>query len=436
MSIRNIKHDPDDTFVSDREDENSHTIVFEANDGNTYVLTKRYLGGGGFGSVFVGYKVKVENGMYKVKPSSPRYAIKQILHMEEDDDGDFKVFKLMKSYVKCHVNIACFYGWAFQGDTCYIVMEYVDGGNLREYALKMDKDRVPLSEKIDRLYPIFLEMLRGISHISSLGIIHYDIKPENVIVTKNSIKYVDFGLSCYKASFDQFKSFLHVDNDEIETCDRRYTSGTSGYIDPVLYHRINDDKLNNDIYSLGATFFRVITGKRPYDFSDIPHEKWTTKHAELMAMLEPLKDQSDKMEKVRILVTKMMNLDFTKRPTIQSSILFLKGEEELKYENDGIDEAVRQFNILNRKHNLDDTDNQATIELLHHIARFPKLLSRLVPPTNNEVVAPRVKKYVEHLQTKTQKALDETTDNQKKTEYNEILDTIRNLRVLRLIDAK
>jgi serine/threonine protein kinase len=127
------------------------------------------------------------------------------------------------------------------GDVFYIVMEFVAG--------------TPLSKLIPipyaRLLPLAIQMLDGLDYAHGMGVLHRDIKPDNIMVTSGGeVKIMDFGIA-------------HVLGSTRHTREK-VIMGTLEYISP---ERITgkDPERSSDIYSLGAVLFEALTGKLPFE---------------------------------------------------------------------------------------------------------------------------------------------------------------------------
>jgi len=134
------------------------------------------------------------------------------------------------------------------GEPLYIAMELVDGGNLRE---KLNRHPMPVKD--------FLKMAADICDAleaaHSKGIIHRDIKPENIMLTKEGkIKITDFGL----ASISTATKMTMVGQ----------VLGTPLYMPPEQIQGKPTDN-RSDIYSLGVTFYEMLTGNVPFSEGDI-----------------------------------------------------------------------------------------------------------------------------------------------------------------------
>ena len=147
--------------------------------------------------------------------------------------------------VLSHPNIVKIYDMGFSEKLQYIVMEYIDGITLKEY---IDSERV-LNWK-DAVHFI-IQILRALQHAHNRGIVHRDIKPQNImLLTDGTIKVMDFGI----AKFAREESMTATDQ----------AIGTVHYISPEQARGdVTDEK--SDIYSLGITLFEMLTGRVPFN---------------------------------------------------------------------------------------------------------------------------------------------------------------------------
>jgi len=150
-----------------------------------------------------------------------------------------------------HPNIVNIYDVSVKEDSNlkYIVMELVDGITLKNYILK--KGVLSFGETIR----ITEQILLALHHAHSKGIVHRDIKPQNIMMLKNgAIKVADFGIA-------------KLPNAETVTMTDK-AIGTVFYISPEQASGKTIDR-RSDIYSLGVTMYEMITGKLPF-VSDNP----------------------------------------------------------------------------------------------------------------------------------------------------------------------
>jgi ABC-type branched-subunit amino acid transport system substrate-binding protein len=144
-----------------------------------------------------------------------------------------------------HPNVMAIYEIC-QEDKNYLVLEYVPGGNLDD-RLAGEKP-LPLLEATQAL----IEACKGVGAAHAAGLIHRDIKPANFMrAADGSIKIADFGLA--KAAADRKRQFTQTGT----------VVGTPFFMSPEQCEAKPVDH-RSDIYSLGATYYSLLTGKHPY----------------------------------------------------------------------------------------------------------------------------------------------------------------------------
>lgn len=147
--------------------------------------------------------------------------------------------------VLSHPNIVKIYDVGFSEKIQYIVMEYIDGITLKEY---IEEEKV-LTWK-DTVHFV-IQILRALQHAHDKGIVHRDIKPQNIMMfTDGTIKVMDFGIAKFaredgKTATDQAIGSVHYISPEQAKGD------------------VTDAK--SDIYSVGAMMYEMLTGKKPFD---------------------------------------------------------------------------------------------------------------------------------------------------------------------------
>jgi eukaryotic-like serine/threonine-protein kinase len=151
-----------------------------------------------------------------------------------------------------HPNIVKLFDVARDGDTRYLVMEYIEGQTLEEM---IRKGPVPTSKAVDYI----IQAALGLQHAYEKGIVHRDIKPANLIVGKDeTLRILDMGLA---RPVEQSAGSL------TEHLDRGAVVGTADYVAPEQALNEPNVDVRADIYSLGVTFFALVAGRPPFDGS-------------------------------------------------------------------------------------------------------------------------------------------------------------------------
>ncbi len=185
--------------------------------------------------------------VYKAKDATlDRYVAIKVLKQEFCEDMNF-VTKFRTEAQSAasleHPNIVNIYDVGSENGIYYIVMEYVEGITLKEYIQK--KGKLSYKETLS----IAIQVSRGIQAAHEKGIIHRDIKPQNIIIsTDGKVKVTDFGIARAAST-----NTIHSD-----------VMGSVHYASPEQARNgyVSD---KSDIYSLGIVMYEMVTGKVPFD---------------------------------------------------------------------------------------------------------------------------------------------------------------------------
>jgi len=141
-----------------------------------------------------------------------------------------------------HPNVVAVYGWGCVDDTAFLVMEHVDGPDLRQLL----REHGPLPEEL--AVRLAAQLLGALEMAHGRGIVHRDVKPRNVLIdSRGSARLADFGIA---ASAE--------DEDDAEV-----VYGTALYVAPELVRGQSVDG-RADLYSLGVLLYEVLTGEPPF----------------------------------------------------------------------------------------------------------------------------------------------------------------------------
>ena len=190
---------------------------------------------GGMATVYLATDLRLER----------RVAIK-IMHAHIADDTAFahRFIQEARSAARlAHPNVVNVFDQGEDGETAYIVMEYLPGITLRE--LLKDYTRLTPEQALD----IMDSVLAGLAAAHRAGIVHRDLKPENVMLADDGrIKLADFGLARAASA---------------NTATGQALLGTIAYLSPELVSRGTADA-RSDIYALGIMLYEMLTGVQPY----------------------------------------------------------------------------------------------------------------------------------------------------------------------------
>jgi beta-lactam-binding protein with PASTA domain len=194
------------------------------------------LARGGMATVYLGTDTRLD-----------RTVALKIAHPELSGDEEF-VRRFMgeaRSAAKLSSpNVVAVYDQGSDGDIHYLAMEYVPGVTLR--ALLDERGRLSPREALD----ITEGVLAGLAVAHQSGIVHRDVKPENVLLTTaNTVKVADFGLARAAAGGAETRAGMII--------------GTAAYLAPEQVSRSTSDE-RTDVYAVGVMLFELLTGTQPH----------------------------------------------------------------------------------------------------------------------------------------------------------------------------
>ncbi len=217
-------------------------------------LVGAVLGNGGFGITYIGYDLK-EDRRIAIKEFLPtgmanRYpgtTTVSVYHTSQEFYYGLNKFleeaRVIYKY-RAHGNIISVYALFEENNTAYYVMEYLEGCDLKQYLNKRG-GVLPFDEALRLLLPVF----DALEAIHKDGLIHRDISPDNIYICSNrQVKLLDFG-AARVALMERSKSLSVILK--------------RGYAPPEQYQTNGNQGPWTDVYALGATFYRCITGKLP-----------------------------------------------------------------------------------------------------------------------------------------------------------------------------
>lgn len=204
--------------------------------GNRYKIVS-LIGQGGMADIYLAVDLTLER----------RVAIK-ILHEEFSQSEDFNTQFLYEAKAAAnlsHANIVTVYDFGLDNDRPFLVMEYIEGANLK--ALIQEKGRLSTHEAL----PLIIQACAGIGYAHRAGLVHCDIKPHNLIITRDRrLKVTDFGIARALSSINP-EEFHEV------------VWGSPIYFSPEQAAGQAPSPAS-DVYSLGVVLYETLTGQPPF----------------------------------------------------------------------------------------------------------------------------------------------------------------------------
>jgi serine/threonine-protein kinase len=204
-------------------------------------LLEKFVGGGGMGVVFRALDTTLNREV----------AVKVLSRNQSADDETLRRFRneAQSAARLNHENIAHVHYVGEDRGVHYIVFEYIEGVNIRDLVER--NGPLPLEDALSYCYQI----AQALEHASQRAVIHRDIKPSNVLITLDGkAKLVDMGLA-------RMNQVAQADNDLTAS---GVTLGTFDYISPEQARDPRSADVRSDLYSLGCSFFYMLTGRPPF----------------------------------------------------------------------------------------------------------------------------------------------------------------------------
>ena len=210
------------------------------------IINNRYeiqeiIGVGGMAVVYKAYD-RVDDRIVAVKILKDEYLASEEYKIRFKNES--KAISLLN-----HPNVVKVYDVCYGENLQYIVMEHVEGITLKEFI-----SRQKVLDWKEALI-VVVQILKALQHAHDKGVIHRDIKPQNILLLSNAtIKVTDFGIASFKRG-------------EIKSFDENEAIGSIHYVSPEQAKGDYTDE-KSDIYSVGVVLYEMLTGKVPFEAED------------------------------------------------------------------------------------------------------------------------------------------------------------------------
>lgn len=223
------------------------------------VIHERYIlgetiGHGGFGITYKAWDMKLETivaikeyyplGIVNRVPGTKEVIVVSKKRRKEFDNAYTRFLDEARNMAKFngHANIVNVFEYFEENGTAYIVMELLEGMDLKHYLPLID-NKMSVSDSIS----IITEVCKALESLHKKNIIHRDISTDNIFLCNDGrVKVIDFGAARFTAGDEKLDIILKV-----------------GYAPPEQYDKVEAQGPWTDIYALGATMYRMVTGQMP-----------------------------------------------------------------------------------------------------------------------------------------------------------------------------
>ncbi|GLB36493.1 putative serine/Threonine protein kinases, catalytic domain [Lyophyllum shimeji] len=301
--------------VLDDEKPEDRSLVFLASSSSNIAIRwqqGRFIGAGAFGSVYLA--VNLDSGSLMAVKEIKFQELSGLPSLYSQIKDELSVMEMLH-----HPNVVEYYGIEVHRDKVYIFEEYCQGGSL---AALLEHGRIE-DEGIIQVYT--MQMLEGLAYLHSKGIVHRDIKPDNILLDHlGVIKFVDFGAAKILAKNQRTMQRSRRLPDASPSPNgmpsfnglamNNSLTGTPMYMSPEI---IKNDKRGRhgamDIWSLGCVVLECATGKKPW--SNLDNEWAIMFHIGVATQHPPLPEPCQLSELGINFIKQCLTIDPMRRPS-------------------------------------------------------------------------------------------------------------------------
>jgi Tol biopolymer transport system component len=213
------------------------------------------LGAGGMGEVYKASDTRL-NRTVAIKVLPPHFS--NNLEMKQRFDREAQVIAGLN-----HPHICTLYDVGRQGETDFLVMEYLEGESL---AQRLERGALPLDEALK----IAVEVADALEKAHGLGVTHRDLKPGNIMLTAGGAKLLDFGLAKLRQSAQTPDAAKTSASLNLSATAPGVILGTLQYMAPEQLEGKEADA-RTDIFAFGSVLYEMVSGRRAFEGKSQPH---------------------------------------------------------------------------------------------------------------------------------------------------------------------
>ncbi|KAG7099580.1 hypothetical protein E1B28_001410 [Marasmius oreades] len=294
---------------TERSEEDRSLVVLASSTSNINIRWQqgRFIGAGAFGSVYLA--VNLDSGSLMAVKEIKSQELSGLPNLYSQIKDELSVMEMLH-----HPNVVEYYGIEVHRDKVYIFEEYCQGGSL---AALLEHGRIE-DERIVQVYT--MQMLEGLAYLHSRGIVHRDVKPDNILLDHlGVIKFVDFGAAKILAKNQRTIAARSRRAPDAAGADgpgpgMNSLTGTPTYMSPEI---IKNDKRGRhgamDIWSMGCVVLEFATGKKPW--SNLDNEWAIMFHIGVATQHPPLPEPGQLSNMGIDFIKQCLTIDANKRPT-------------------------------------------------------------------------------------------------------------------------
>jgi len=250
------------------------------------------LGRGAMGSVLLGHDPYIDR-LVAIKISLQK---KSTLPNQEDTFHKGFFHEARMAGKLNHPNIVSVFDVDVEDNACYLAMEHVDGPTLKDFC--KEGNLLP----VDRVIDIIYDCCKALDYAHNKGIVHWDIKPANIMINGAGIvKITDFGIS---------RMAHEALSEAIDDGKKDNITGTFSYMSPQHIKEPSKIDSRNDIFSLGCVLYELITGQKAFEGDSYFTVAYKVANQEPVSILDIRPELPETLEKI---VKKAISKDSDKR---------------------------------------------------------------------------------------------------------------------------